>query len=76
MTDPRVKTLAKNLVNFSCRVQKGENVLIETYGSCDDLLRCLIGEVYAAGGNPFVWRRDNEVQRAIAMGATEEQLKL
>ncbi|MBE5785168.1 MAG: aminopeptidase [Clostridiales bacterium] len=76
MTDPRINTLAKNLVTFSCTVQKGENVLIETYGNCDDLLLALIREVYAAGGNPFVWRRDNEVQRAIAMGATEEQLKL
>ena len=30
MTDPRIDTLAKNLIGFSCNVQKGENVMIET----------------------------------------------
>ena len=76
MTDPRIDTLAKNLIGFSCNVQKGENVMIEIYGDCDALLLALICETYAAGANPFVWRRDNEVQRAIAMGATDAQLSL
>ena len=30
MTDPRIETLARNLIGFSCNVQRGENVLIET----------------------------------------------
>ncbi len=76
MTDPRVSTLAKNLIGFSCNVQEGENVLIETYGECDELLLALIREAYAKGAKPFVWRRDNAVQRAIAMGAVDEQLGL
>ena len=76
MTDPRIDTLAKNLIGFSCNVQKGENVMIETYGDCDALLLALIRETYVADANPFVWRRDNEVQRAIAMGATDAQLSL
>ena len=76
MTDPRINTLAKNLIGFSCSVQKGENVMIETYGDCDALLLALIRETYVAGANPFVWRRDNAVQRAIAMGATDAQLSL
>ena len=44
------------------------------YGDCDALLLALIRETYAAGANPFVWRRDNAVQRAIAMGAADAQL--
>lgn len=52
MTDPRIETLAKNLIGFSCNVQRGENVLIETYGDCDALLLALIRETYAAGANP------------------------
>ncbi|HPZ05638.1 MAG TPA: aminopeptidase, partial [Clostridiales bacterium] len=32
MTDPRIETLAKNLVNYSCGVRPGEKVLIETKG--------------------------------------------
>ena len=51
-------------------------MLIETYGDCDALLLALIRETYAAGANPFVWRRDNAVQRAIAMGAADAQLDL
>lgn len=76
MTDPRIETLARNLIGFSCNVQRGENVLIETYGDCDALLLALIRETYAAGAKPFVWRRDNAVQRAIAMGAADAQLDL
>lgn len=48
MTDPRIETLARNLIGFSCNVQRGENVLIETYGDCDALLLALIRETYAA----------------------------
>ena len=33
MIDERLKTLAKNLVNYSCRLQKGENCLIELIGA-------------------------------------------
>ena len=29
LLDQRIRTLAHNLVNYSCRVQKGENVFIE-----------------------------------------------
>ena len=28
MTDPRIKTLAKNLIGFSCAVKPGEKILI------------------------------------------------
>ena len=38
MTDPRVKKLADNLVNFSCTVKPGENVLIESKGDNDELV--------------------------------------
>ena len=30
--DPRIRALARNLVGYSCRVQPGENVLIEANG--------------------------------------------
>ena len=30
--DERIKKLAYNLVNYSCRVQKDENVLISCHG--------------------------------------------
>lgn len=76
MTDPRIETLAKNLVNYSCKVKQGENVLIESHGDCDMLVKALIREVYAAGGRPFVWLNKPEIARELGMGATAEQLDL
>jgi len=73
MTDPRIKTLAHNLINFSCRVQPGENVLIEGIGEVTELVKELIKEAYAAGGVPFVWLNRPDVTRELALGATVEQ---
>ncbi|MBE5773140.1 MAG: aminopeptidase [Clostridiales bacterium] len=76
MMDPRVEKLAYGLVNFSTRVQKGENVLIEVANGGEMLVKALVREVYKAGGNPFVWMKQTEIERELAMGYTEEQLKL
>ncbi|MDR1619739.1 MAG: aminopeptidase [Clostridiales bacterium] len=76
MVDERIYKLAKNLVGFSCNVQKGENVLIESIGGNDPLARVLVQEVYNAGGVPFVWLGDSSVDRALLFGCTDEQLKL
>lgn len=78
MKDPRIQKLAHQVVNYSCRVQPGENVLIETRGTSasDDLLIALIEEIYAAQAKPYVWRTDDRVQRALNMQITEEQLAL
>lgn len=77
MTDPRIRKLAQNLVNYSCRLQKGENVLIESKGGMnDELVTCVIQEVYKVGANPFVWLRHDSVDRALAMGCTDEQVSL
>ena len=70
MTDPRIETLAKNLVNYSCKVKQDENVLIESHGDCDMLVKALIREVYAAGGRPYVWLNKPEISRELGMGGT------
>ncbi len=76
MTDPRVSRLAGNLVHYSCRLQKGEKVLIEAVGLERPLVRELIHQVYLAGGIPFVTIKDRAVDRALLLGATVEQIKL
>lgn len=76
MFDPRVLKLADGLVNFSCHVQKGENVLIESIGCGTMLARALVKAVYAAGGNPFVWLGDKAVDRDYIMHCTPAQLKV
>lgn len=75
MFDPRILQLADGLVNFSCHVEKGENVLIENIGACNDLARALVKAVYAAGGVPFLWNGDATLNREIVMHCNQKQLE-
>ncbi|MBP1995294.1 aminopeptidase [Paenibacillus eucommiae] len=73
MRDPRIAAFAKNLIRYSVHLQPGENILIEMIGVKDpELAKCLIEEVYAAGGNPFIELRDPVITRSLQLGATEE----
>lgn len=74
MKDPRLTRLADVLVNYSVRVQPGENVLIETFGIDTPLVADLVAAVRQAGGNPYVNLRNNAVTRALLQDATEEQI--
>lgn len=76
MKDPRIETLAKNLINYSVRLQKGEKVLIENFGLERDLVTALVKEAYTAGGFPFVLLKDHQVDRALLLGAQEEQFSM
>ncbi|NLD59008.1 MAG: aminopeptidase [Clostridiales bacterium] len=76
MRDARIDRLAETLVHFSTEVKPGENVLIQSVNGNRELVKALIGEVYRAGGRPYVWLFDTEVERALMMGCTEEQLNL
>ena len=74
--DERLKVLAKNLVQYSCNVQKGENVLIHYIGeTTEPLARYLVKEVYAVGGNPFVQFESPRLQRELLLECNEEQMK-
>lgn len=75
--DTRIRTLAKGLVNYSCRVTVGDKVYIHYTGeSTRQLAKELVREVYAAGGLPFVHYTDPQLQRAQLMECTKEQLEL
>lgn len=77
MRDARVDKMAHNIVTYSCNVQPGENVVIESFGNHNyDLVKALIREVYAAGGSPFLWIRTMELQRELLMQCNREQLKV
>ncbi|MEK4201070.1 aminopeptidase [Cytobacillus sp. FSL K6-0265] len=76
MKDPRIEQLAKNLINYSIGLQKGEKVLIENFGLQKELVTALVKEAYAAGGHPFVTIKDNTVDRALLFGANEEQYNM
>ena len=73
MKDPRITKLARNLVRYSCRVQPGGKVLIENTGLERELVEALVRETYDAGAMPFVWIKDNSVQRQLMLGLKPEQ---
>jgi aminopeptidase len=75
MRDPRLQTLANNLVTYSMNVQPGDNVLIDMMGSEREIVRCLVEEVSARGGRPFVELRDNTVLASMLLSATKEQME-
>ncbi len=76
MKDPRIEKLAKNLIQYSVQLQPGEKVLIENFGLEKELVTALVKEAYAAGGYPFVSIKDHSVDRALLMGAKEEQYNM
>ncbi len=76
MADERIKLLARKLVEYSCRIQKGENCLIELYGNDETLAKEIVKAVKTAGGNPFLWLRSEKLNRALISGETEESLRL
>ena len=51
MKDPRIDTLAKNLVRHSISARAGEKVLIQANNMAPELVRALVREVYAVGSN-------------------------
>ena len=75
--DERIKTLAYNLVNYSCRLKEGEKVWISCNGVHPlPLVKQIIKEVYKVGATPFVKLMTNSLEREILLGATEEQQKM
>jgi aminopeptidase len=73
--DPRIKKLAENLVNYSCKVKNAEKVLIECTGSSAiPLVKALIKETYRAGGVPFVNFKDPQCVRELLKDCTISQL--
>jgi aminopeptidase len=76
MKDPRWTKLADTLVNYSTAVKPGEKVLIETKGN--DTLKLskeIVAKVAQAGGLPFWYHNDEEVERNWVKNASEDQIK-
>ncbi|GED30369.1 MULTISPECIES: aminopeptidase [Brevibacillus] len=76
MADPRINELASRLVRYSLNLQKGEKVLIENTGLQPELVRALVREAFAVGALPLVTLKDQEVNRALYQGTSEEHMAL
>lgn len=74
MMDPRYATLAKNLVNYSVSLKKGERVLIDAFDVPDEMVLALIRAVRARKGIPHVQMHHARVSRELLAGLTDEQI--
>jgi aminopeptidase len=75
--DQRIVKLAYNLVHNSCRVEKGESVLISVSGfEALDLAKAIIKELYAIGAYAHVDISETSVTRELYKGLTEDTLEV
>ena len=76
MHDARFDQLAKLLVEYSIRLKRNEKVLIEAFDVPDEMTIALIRAVRKVGGIAFAQIQRAQVNRALALEATEPQLNL
>jgi aminopeptidase len=76
MHDTRFDKLAKLLVEYSIRLKRSENVLIEAFDTPDEMTIALIRAARKVGGVPFVQTYHAPVNRALALETSDRQLNL
>ena len=76
MRDPRLVTLADNILDYSLSLQPGERVLIEGESGSVELMIALVEGAYTRGAVPYVELADERLRRAYLLGATREQMDL
>ncbi len=74
MHDPRYDKLAKLLVEYSTRLKRNENLLIEAFDVPDEMTIALVRAARKVGAVPFVQMQHNRVSRELAMEASDKQL--
>jgi len=75
MRDPRLKTLAEVLVNYSVGVKKDQLVKISGGTPSIPLILELYAQVLAAGGHPFVRVNPEELTELLIKIGSESQIK-
>ena len=72
MHDPRIDSLARQLVRYSTKVTKGDRVMIDIYDAPNSIALALIREVVAAKAIPVVKIHDAVVTRELMKHADPE----
>lgn len=74
--DPRNTTLAKQLVEYSVKLQPGEKIYLEIKGlHALELGKALVRAATEAGGVPFWYYNDEELGRQFIKHANQEQFQ-
>jgi len=73
--DPRLQKLAENLINYSCRLQKGEKLLIEAIDIPKEMVIALIREARKVGGLPLVTLKNNTLARELYRDTSADHMQ-
>jgi aminopeptidase len=76
MHDTRFEKLATLLVEYSTRLKRHEHVLIEAFDTPDEMTIALIRAARKAGAIPFVQVQRAQINREMALKASDQQLNL
>jgi aminopeptidase len=76
MHDIRFEKLAALLVEYSTRLKRNEHVLIEAFDTPDEMTIALIRAVRKVGAIPFVQVQRAQINREMALKASDQQLNL
>ena len=74
MHDQRFDKLAKLLVEYSTRLKRNDNLLIEAFDVPDEMVIALVRAARKAGAVSFVQIQHNPVSRELALEASDRQL--
>lgn len=75
LTDPRITRLAQMLISSAIKLQKGENILIETTDTPTELSVELIRAAKAVGANSYVRNFDSRIQKEHVISSCKEALE-
>jgi aminopeptidase len=76
MSDPRYAKLARLLVNYSCALKKGENVLLDMVDVPDAMVVELMRATREAGACPIVEVRHSRIIREVQFGTDDHHATL
>ncbi len=76
MMDPRIDKLADLLINYSCKLQEGEKVLIEAFDLPQEMVLATIRAARQAGGVPLVTLKNNRILRELYKDATGPDIEI
>jgi aminopeptidase len=72
LEDPRIRRLARLLVEYSVDLEKQEKVLVEMFDNGSALAKAVIEEIYRVKAKPFLRIYDHKLMRTIISGADED----
>ena len=74
MSDPRIEKLAQVLTNYSIQVQPGQQIAIRGHWVARPLIIATYRQVLRAGGHPFVYWNNSDLDEILLKEGSDEQL--